>query len=557
MPNAQNPLIIQSDNSLLLETNNKLYEEVRDQLVLFAELIKSPEHIHTYRLTPLSLWNAAAAGVTFEYIRKVLDQYTKYAIPENVIYDIADYIQRYGKLKLVKDKKNDAHLLLISDDVYLIREIGHNPVVKNHLTRMADEHTFVVPKANRGLVKQVLIKVGYPVEDLAGYVEGEKLDVALRAQTLKKKKFSLREYQADAIGAFYANGSIYGGNGVIVLPCGAGKTVVAMGVLDKLKTNTLILVTNITAARQWIEELLDKTDLKSEDISEYSGEVKEIKPVTIATYQILVYRKSKQDPFAHFGIFDKRNWGLIVYDEVHLLPAPVFRSVAHLQARRRLGLTATLVREDNKEEDVFSLIGPKKYDVPWKVLEKQGWIAKAICTEMRVPLSEDLKMKYTIATDRHKFKLSSTNPDKKKVIIRLMKKHEQDNVLIIGQYIDQLEELSSSLSLPIVTGKTKNKDRIGLYNRFRSGEISVLIVSKVANFAVDLPEANVALQISGTFGSRQEEAQRLGRILRPKTGENTAFFYSIITKTSVEEDFALKRQLFLTEQGYKYRIVNV
>lgn len=554
MSNKNNPLIIQSDNSLLLETNNPLYEEVRDLLVLFAELIKSPEHIHTYRLTPLSLWNAAAAGVKYEFIKDTLEKYSKYSIPENVIYTVQDYIERYGKIKLVKNNKDDSQLLLISDDAYLINELAHNKLVKIYLMGQVDEHSLIVKADNRGFIKQALIKIGFPVEDLAGYSEGEPYPINLRSQTLSNKNFLLREYQTESIDSFYANGSVYGGNGIIVLPCGAGKTVVAMGVMAKLKTNTLILVTNITAARQWIEELIDKTDITSDDISEYSGEIKEIKPITIATYQILTYHKSKKDKFIHFPIFNSKNWGLIIYDEVHLLPAPVFRTVANLQAKRRLGLTATLVREDGKEDDVFSLIGPKKYDVPWKVLEKQGWIAKALCTEIRIPLSEKDRIPYSTAGDREKFKLASLNIKKLNIIKKLIKKHQSDNILIIGQYIEQLELLSKELGVPLITGKTKNKDRSVLYNKFKNKEIQILIVSKVANFAVDLPEANVAIQVSGTFGSRQEEAQRLGRVLRPKKEENIAYFYTVVSKGTTEEDFALKRQLFLTEQGYKYTI---
>ncbi len=554
MAQAGNPLIIQSDNSLLLETNNKIYEEVRDYLVLFAELVKSPEHIHTYRLTPLSLWNAAAAGISAKMILDTLERYSKYAIPENVKYEIMDNIERYGKIRLVQNKADEGSLLLISEDDMLIREIWNNKQVRAFVEDQVDANTLRIKKFHRGFVKQALIKIGFPVEDQAGYVDGDPFEISIRAQTLHNKKFELREYQEEAVASFYANGSIYGGSGVIVLPCGAGKTVVAMAAMEKMKTNTLILVTNITAARQWIEELIDKTTIDPSQISEYSGEVKAIKPITVATYQILTYRKEKTADFLHFNIFDQSNWGLIIYDEVHLLPAPVFRTAAHLQARRRLGLTATLVREDGKEDDVFSLIGPKKYDVPWKVLEKQGWIAKAVCTEIKVELPPSEKMTYTVSSDRIKFKIASINSAKTKLVRKILARHADANVLIIGQYIDQLESLAVELQIPIITGKTKNTERIEWYGKFKRGEVKILIVSKIANFAVDLPEANVAIQISGTFGSRQEEAQRLGRILRPKIEANNAFFYSIVTKSTVEEDFAMKRQLFLTEQGYKYKI---
>jgi len=554
MPDLSLPLIVQSDNSILLETNNPLYEEARDHLVLFAELIKSPEYIHTYRLTPLSLWNAAAAGVTEKFIIETFEKFSKYPVPENVIYDIRDLLLRYGKIRLEKHPSNEDLLLLVSDDTLLMKEISHHKTVKQYIVNKIDERTFAVLKSNRGFIKQVLIKIGFPVEDSAGYIEGDHFPLSLRKKTLKGKDFILREYQQDAVNAFYAGGSIYGGSGVIVLPCGAGKTVVAMAIMEKIQTNTLILVTNITAARQWLEELLDKTTVSENDIAEYSGEVKDIKPITVATYQILTYRKHRNEPFTHFNIFNLKNWGLIIYDEVHLLPAPVFQMVAHLQARRRLGLTATLVREDKKEDDVFSLIGPKKYDVPWKELEKQGWIAKAVCIEIRIPLSGRIHNAYAVASERQKFTIASTNPDKFKIIKQLIQKHKDDNILIIGQFLSQLESLAAELKVPLITGKTKNHERIELYEKFKSGIIRLLVVSKVANFAVDLPEANVAIQISGTFGSRQEEAQRLGRILRPKSEGNIAYFYSIISKGTCEEDFALKRQLFLTEQGYKYEI---
>jgi DNA excision repair protein ERCC-3 len=556
MADISNPLIIQSDNSILLETAHPLSEEIRDHLVLFAELIKSPEHIHTYRLTPLSLWNAAASGVSEKFVLETLRKYAKYAVPENVVYDIRDNLERYGKIRLEKHPSDPDRLLLVSEDTFLLREIRHQKNAKPFIERIEGENALVVAKAHRGVIKQALIKAGFPVEDRAGYVTGEPYELDLRPQSLKGKTFALREYQQEAVDSFYAGGSIHGGNGVVVLPCGAGKTVVAMAAIARLKTSTLILVTNITAARQWIEELIDKTTVRPDDIAEYSGEMKAIKPITVATYQILTHRKNKNDPFLHFPVFDSRNWGLVVYDEVHLLPAPVFQMAAHLQARRRLGLTATLVREDHREDDVFSLIGPKKYDVPWKVLEKQGWIAKAECVEIKIPLNSKLKNSYAVATDRNKFTLASTNPDKLRVIKALIAKHREDNILVIGQYLDQLEKLSTDLQAPIITGKTKNSERAILYGRFKTGELKLLIVSKVANFAVDLPDANVAIQISGTFGSRQEEAQRLGRILRPKSDENRAHFYSVISKATVEEDFALKRQLFLTEQGYKYKIEN-
>ncbi len=557
MPKKNNdkPLIVQSDRTLLLETNSELYEEARDLISRFAELVKSPEHIHTYKITALSLWNAASSGLYTNDIIHILKSYSKYDIPENIIFEIKDTIERYGKIRLIKDGIDD-YLLYAEDDI-LLTEILYDKQVSKFIESRKDRNHLLIKKNYRGHIKQALINIGFPVEDIAGYKDGTFFNINLRkVGEYTKKEFSLRKYQKEASEMFYANNSPAGGNGVVVLPCGAGKTIVGLNIMSLYKTETLILVTNVIAARQWISEILDKTDISSDDVGEYTGEIKEIKPITVSTYQILVYRKSKKEEFIHFGIFNQKNWGLIIYDEVHLLPAPVFRMVAELQSKRRLGLTATLIREDGKEKDVFSLIGPKKYDVPWKELEKQGWIAKAICTEIRVGLDEKLRYKYAVSGDREKFKIASMNDTKIKIVKELINKHKSDSILVIGQYIEQLEKISNEIDAPFISGKMKNIDREELYKKFRIGEIKLLVVSKVANFAVDLPDANVAIQISGTFGSRQEEAQRLGRILRPKADENQAHFYSIITRETKEQDFAFKRQLFLTEQGYKYVIQN-
>ncbi|MDX1971211.1 MAG: DEAD/DEAH box helicase, partial [Candidatus Sumerlaeia bacterium] len=419
-----------------------------------------------------------------------------------------------------------------------------------------DAQTIRVDDENRGLLKQALIKEKLPVEDLAGYTEGEALDVDLGSKLPSGKPFGLREYQSDAVDIFYASGGVRGGSGVLVLPCGAGKTVIGIAAMSKVKQKTLILTTNITALRQWRQEIITKTTLTADQVGEYSGEVKEIRPVTVSSYQLLTYRKSKDGEFAHMDLFNSENWGLIIYDEVHMLPAPVFRSVANIQARRRLGLTATLVREDGAEDDVFSLIGPKKFDMPWKLLESQGWIATANCIEIRIPLEKKLQVEYSVADQREQFRLASENPAKLAVIHDLLEKHKGDNVLIIGQYIEQLELLSREFNAPVITGKTPNKEREVLYQKFKTKEITLLIVSKVANFAIDLPDANVAIQVSGTFGSRQEEAQRLGRVLRPKGEgiENIAHFYSIVSHNTKEQEFAQNRQMFLTQQGYNYQI---
>jgi DNA excision repair protein ERCC-3 len=550
--NAANPLIVQSDKSILLEVQNDRYEEARDWLARFAELEKSPEHIHTYRITPLSLWNAAASGLTAKDIVGALEENSKYDLPGNVRVDIYDYISRYGRVKLIM---RDGALLLASDDRPLILEISRHKRMQPFIIERVDDLTLRVDASQRGHVKQVLVQIGYPAEDLAGYVEGAELPFHLLPMAKSGQPFDLRQYQQEAVEVFYAGGGASGGSGVIVLPCGAGKTMVGMGVMEKLQTATLILTPSTVAVRQWIAELLDKTDLLPDDMGEYSGLVKEIRPVTITTYQILTHRKRRTDDFPHFKLFNERDWGLIVYDEVHLLPAPIFRITAEIQARRRLGLTATLIREDGRETDVFSLIGPKKYDVPWKDLEKQGWIATAECHEIRIPLPDELRMTYALAEHRNKFRISAENPDKLKIVRQLLDKHRDDTVLIMGTYLDQLQEIAGAIGAPLITGRTAVRERQKLFEQIRQGEITRLVVSKVANFSVDLPDVNVAIQVSGTFGSRQEEAQRLGRILRPKKHGLLAHFYALVTRDSRDQEFAAKRQLFLTEEGYRYEIL--
>lgn len=550
---SEKPIIVQMDNSVLLETHSPCFEAARDALVSFAELDKSMDPFHYYNITPLSLWNAASVGWTAQQVKEILEKYAKYDIPQNVLVDIEEYMGRYGRLQLLPDGPDGA-LVLHSSDSYLITEIAHQKTVSACIKKKLDGKTLQVKEGKRGAIKQALIKIGFPVEDLAGYEEGEHLAIPLKESTGKGEPFGLRPYQEEAVEAFYAAGSARGGSGVLVLPCGAGKTVIGIGTMSRVSQHTLVLTTNIVALRQWRSELLDKTGVDPEMVGEYSGEVKEIRPITLTTYQILTYRKQRTQEFTHMELFSKGQWGLIIYDEVHLLPAPVFRAVADLQARRRLGLTATLVREDKKEDDVFSLIGPKRFDVPWKALEKQGWIAQALCTDIRIPLAEELRMAYATADQKAKFRIASENPEKLLWIEKLMQRHEDDHILIIGQYIDQLEDIQKRFGAPIITGKTPTRDRERIYQDFRSGQLRCLIVSKVANFAIDLPDANVVIQVSGTFGSRQEEAQRLGRILRPKSGFNQAFFYSIVTKETKDQEFAAKRQRFLTEQGYRYRI---
>jgi DNA excision repair protein ERCC-3 len=570
----ERPVIVQSDRSILLEVQNPMYEQARDRLARFAELIKSPEFIHTYHITPLSLWNAAATGDDAERVIEMLSELAKFALPANIVTDIREYMGRYGRIRLQQELDTDTGevaLVLVSHDKALIAHVWNHKSSRPFLLAQRDETSLIVDPTARGHIKQALVQLGFPAEDSAGYVTGDSLPLRLRSETLGRKSFSLRDYQRNAVERFYDNGSIYGGSGVVVLPCGAGKTVVGLAALELAQTQTLILCPNTVAVRQWQTELIDKTTLSPDEVGEYTGERKEIRPVTIATYQILTHRVGRSlpnedgegepglsiDDFPHLKIFNERNWGMIIYDEVHLLPAPVFRITAEIQARRRLGLTATLIREDGRESDVFSLIGPKKYDVPWRDLERQGWIAIAHCTEIRLNMPEELRMEYALAEDgRAQYRIAAENPVKRLALRSLLELHHNDQVLVIGQYIDQLNQIARETGAPLITGRTSNSERERLYSAFRNGEIKLLIVSKVANFAIDLPDANVAIQVSGSYGSRQEEAQRLGRILRPKSDGRPAFFYTLVTRDSRDQDFAMKRQLFLTEQGYHYTIVD-
>ncbi|MFA6505216.1 MAG: DNA repair helicase XPB [Treponemataceae bacterium] len=561
-----NPLIVQSDRTLLLDVHAARAEDARAAVMPFAELEKSPEHIHTYRITPLSLWNAASAGMTPADVVAALEEYSRYAVPRGVSDSFADVMSRYGKIVLTSVPGAEASapdasaaegavplpelLFLTSDEKAIRAEIAASKALTKYINPHGDG--FLVSLVNRGTVKRELIKLGWPVKDLAPLARGEPLDIKLRSTMGSGKAFAPRDYQVEASRSVVGDGAPGTGYGVVVLPCGAGKTVVGMAVMALLKTNTLILTTNVAAVHQWIDELLDKTELTEDQIAEYTGDNKSVAPVTVATYQILTWRPAKDADFPHFNLFRARPWGLIVYDEVHLLPAPVFRVTAELQAVRRLGLTATLVREDGAEDAVFSLVGPKRYDVPWKVLEAKGWIAEAVCSEIRVDLPEDLQIPYAVADQRNKYRVASENPLKRKIVRQLVDNHPDDRILVIGQYIKQLEELAKDLNAPIITGKTPNAEREQIYGAFRHGELRVIVVSKVANFAIDLPDASMAIQVSGSFGSRQEEAQRLGRILRPKA--RNSYFYTIVSRYTTEEEFAANRQKFLAEQGYKYSI---
>lgn len=548
---ADNPLIVQSDHTVLLEVHSPQADAARDAIAPFAELVKSPEHIHTYRITPLSIWNARAAGLVVDAMIAALRDYAKYPIPEAVAQEIAALGRRYGLTTI--ERHEQALLLRIAERPLaelLMRDKHIAPLLGERLSDLS----FSVDGGHRGLLKQALVTAGYPAEDLAGYVEGDALSLSLRSISREGEAFSLRDYQHAASSAFYQDGRVQGGSGVIVLPCGAGKTLVGMDVMAAVSENTLVLTSSLTSVRQWRRELLDKTDLPEDAIAEYSGQSKNTGPVTLSTYQILTYRRSRDDDFIHFELFQARRWGLIIYDEVHLLPAPVFRVTAELQARRRLGLTATLIREDGLESDVFALIGPKRYDVPWRELEGQGFIAAAECSEIRIAQDTERQMEYALAPRRQQFRIAAENPRKNQTVVDLLQQESGHRILIIGEYIAQLQALAQLTGLPLITGKTPQQERDRLYQAFRDGELDGLVLSRVGNFALDLPDADVLIQVSGKYGSRQEEAQRLGRILRPKADGGRARFYTLVSLHTCEEEFARHRQLFLTEQGYSYQI---
>ena len=536
------PLIVQSDKTLLLDIDHAMSTECRRAIAPFAELERSPEHIHTYRLTNLGLWNARAAGHDAEMVIDTLIKYSRYAVPHSILVDVAETMSHYGRLRLEADPIHG--LILVTTDTAVLEEVIRAKKIAPLLGVRIDNETIAVHPSQRGQIKQSLLRLGWPAEDFAGYVDGQAHEIALTQTDWK-----IRPYQELAAEGFW-----HGGSGVVVLPCGAGKTIVGAAAMAHAKATTLILVTNTVAARQWREELLKRTTLNEDEIGEYSGAKKEIRPVTIATYQVMT--KKKDGVYAHLDLFDTHDWGLIIYDEVHLLPAPIFRFTADIQSRRRLGLTATLVREDGMEGEVFSLIGPKRFDVPWKEIESQGYIAPAQCVEVRVNLSETERLSYATAEPEERYRFCATTRTKRNVVESLVAHHAGEQILVIGQYIDQLDELSEVLGVPLIKGETPVKEREVLFNKFRTGEISCLVVSKVANFSIDLPDATIAIQVSGAFGSRQEEAQRLGRILRPKSDGRSATFYSVVSRDTIDQDFAQNRQRFLAEQGYAYKIID-
>jgi len=536
------PLIVQSDKTLLLDIDHAMSTQCRRAIAPFAELERSPEHIHTYRLTNLGLWNARAAGHDAEMVIDTLIKYSRYAVPHSILVDVAETMSRYGRLRLEADPIHG--LILVTTDTAVLEEVIRAKKIAPLLGVRIDNETIAVHPSQRGQIKQSLLRLGWPAEDFAGYVDGQAHEIAL-----KQTDWKIRPYQELAAEGFW-----HGGSGVVVLPCGAGKTIVGAAAMAHAKATTLILVTNTVAARQWREELLKRTTLNEDEIGEYSGAKKEIRPVTIATYQVMT--KKKDGVYAHLDLFDTHDWGLIIYDEVHLLPAPIFRFTADIQSRRRLGLTATLVREDGMEGEVFSLIGPKRFDVPWKEIESQGYIAPAQCVEVRVNLSEAERLSYATAEPEERYRFCATTRTKRNVVESLVAHHAGEQILVIGQYIDQLDELSEVLGVPLIKGETPVKEREILFNKFRTGEVTCLVVSKVANFSIDLPDATIAIQVSGAFGSRQEEAQRLGRILRPKSDGRSATFYSVVSRDTIDQDFAQNRQRFLAEQGYAYKIID-
>ncbi|HZJ88203.1 MAG TPA: DNA repair helicase XPB [Sphaerochaeta sp.] len=544
------PLIVQSDRSLLLDVHHERSEECRSDLIRFCELVKSPEHVHTYTVTALSLYTASALGFTKEYILERLDYWSRFPIADSVRFYVEDMASRWGKVILEESDDPASYRLVVATE-RIRAEILRRPAVAK-LLRVVDAKNFLIDSYNRGEIKLQLIKVGWPVDDRIPLKEGEPVAIQLRDKTVGGNEFLIRAYQDQAANALLGDGKAGTGFGVIVMPCGSGKTIVGMRVMERLATRTLIVTTNVAAVRQWRDELLDKTELTADMLGEYSGDRKEIRPITICTYQVLTWRKEKDGPFLHLDLLTEGNWGLVIYDEVHMLPAPIFKVTAELQSIYRLGLTATLVREDGREEEVFSLVGPKRYDVPWGELQEQGFIATAYCHEIRVELPQELEIPYAIANKRQKYRIASENPNKLEVIQSLIAHHPDDFILIIGQYLDQLKEIAALVDAPIITGSTPNARREELYQAFRDGTTRILVVSKVANFAIDLPDASVAIQVSGSWGSRSEEAQRLGRILRPKN--RSSFFYSIVTQFSSEEEFAANRQTFLAEQGYTYEV---
>jgi len=538
----------------LLDSLHPAAQEAGEALAEFAELVKRPGDMHTYKITPLTVWNAMSAGVDGASIAERLVAYSRYELPAVIEDGLSTWTGRFGQLRLIRDGER---LLLAGEADERLESVLREGALRGLLAETPPPGgPWVVDAQARGALKQELLRMGYPVSDRAGYRAGEALQVQLRERGSAGTAFQLRDYQEQALQLFRRDGAVQGGSGVLVLPCGAGKTIIGLAALASLGCATLILTSNTTSVQQWRRELLEKTTLVEAEVGVYAGRQRQVRPVTVATYQMMTHRASGQSDYPHMRLFRERDWGLIIYDEVHLLPAPVFRMTAELQATRRLGLTATLVREDGCAEDVFSLIGPKRYELPWKALEARGGLAELACHEVRVPLCDSRRQAYAEAAARLRLRIASENPAKLAVLEQLLRRHEGQQRLVIGQYLDQLRAAARRLHAPLITGETSQEERERLFAAFRRGQIATLVVSKVANFAVDLPDAAVAVQISGSFGSRQEEAQRIGRILRPKRDDNRAWFYSLVTEGTKETEFARRRQLFMVEQGYRYELLH-
>jgi DNA excision repair protein ERCC-3 len=545
---SESAAIVQGDRSVLVEVDHPGYERARDVLVRCAEIEKSPEHVHTYRLSDLALWNAAAAGVTAEEILAGLRSVSRFALPGHVEHEIRERVGRHGTVVLADVPEDPTRLRLSVTEALLFERLQRDKTTAPFLDLfLGNDRSFLLRREYRGVVKQAIMKLGWPVLDTAGLTPGAPLSIEERRDV-----FTPYPYQVRAVQAFVDSG----GHGVVVLPCGAGKTVIGLMAAARLGVRTLVITSSREACAQWRRELVSKSTLTKDQVALYDVTSKSVAPVTITTYSMLG-RKGGSGPTSHthFDRLAEEPWGLLIYDEVHLLPAPVFRLAAELQSRRRLGLTATLIREDGRAPDVFALIGPKRYDVPWRELEASGHVAAATCFETRLPLPNELHTAYATASAREQPRIAGENPLKLRLLGRIAERHSGDRVLVMGSYLDPLAAAGRLLDAPVITGETPHRDREKHYEAFRRGAIRRLVLSRVGNFAIDLPDANVLVQLSGTMGSRQEEAQRLGRVLRPKPGG--ASFYTLVTRDTIEQEHALHRQLFLTEQGYRYYIDEV
>ncbi|MDG5788317.1 DEAD/DEAH box helicase family protein [Evansella sp. AB-P1] len=538
------PLLIQNNGVIFFRSTHPEAKIVQPFLSEFAQLKKTPSSLHMYELSPFSFWYAREQGISLNEIKEFLETFSGIRLPDRFSIQLEEWEGKNGKFQLINHKEFGP--CLTSSQEGLMKELFQKDRKNYSIYKNGDREYTPISLAERGLIKQQLMDKGYSVIDCLGYETGKSLSISLQ------RNVSLRPYQKEAVSSFIQQKGVNEGNGFIILPCGSGKTVVGLGVLEQIKEETLILVPNDTSLQQWYEELLEKTTLNKSQVGRYTREKKEVKEVTITTYQMLTYQGNSDSKFPHFSLFHKRSWGLVIYDEVHLLPAPLFRLTSKLQGKRRLGLTATFVREDGKEGDIYSLIGPKRYEVGISLLEQNNWIARPICKEIKTPFNEKQWAHFLSLSKRERFRYASENKGKINVVDKLLHDHKGDSIIIIGQYLDQLNIIANTFSLPLLTGKTSKKERQEMYTQFKEGKQKVLVLSKIANMAVDLPDANVAIQVSGTYGSRQEEAQRIGRLLRPKKNNESVYFYTIVTPMTKEEEVASHRQLFMVEQGYSY-----